>query len=106
MRNQRLAKRLYGVNRRYAGGLGTALGTDFGYRVAMPKRSRRRSAKPILVGSSPTATSNLFIVPLGHGDRIRASLVFRLRRSKLCPPRFRRLPDLRSRSGRHYPFLP
>ena len=46
------------------GGLGTGLGIDFGYKVAMPKWSRRRSAKPILVGSSPTATSNLFIVLL------------------------------------------
>ena len=29
----------------------------------MPKWSRRRSAKPILAGSSPAATSNLFFMP-------------------------------------------
>ncbi len=31
--------------------------------VAMPKRSRRWSAKPVLAGSSPAATSNLFFRP-------------------------------------------
>ena len=42
----------------------------------MPKRSRRRPAKPILVGSSPTVTSKnlsparLPVPPLRRGDRI------------------------------------
>jgi hypothetical protein len=40
------------------------------------------------------------------GSAVAASMTFgllfplRLRRSKFCPPRFRRLPNLRSRSGR------
>jgi hypothetical protein len=43
--------------------MGTDLGTTFGYKswVAMPKWARRRSAKPILAGSSPAATSNSFL---------------------------------------------
>src|SRR5580700_2646400 len=51
------------VNQGCSSNFGTVLGIDSGTDfsgVAMPKWSRRWPAKPILVGSSPTATSIQF----------------------------------------------
>jgi hypothetical protein len=49
----------------------------FKVEAAMPKRSRRWPAKPVLVGSSPTATSISFeLIPHGHGPRVLLLLLF------------------------------
>jgi hypothetical protein len=73
-------------------------------------KSTSVSAKPAKL-SSPT----IFVNPNSTGtsvdfeaERVCLSLVFplRLRCPKLCPPFFCCLRNLRSRSRRHYPFLP
>jgi|SRR5437016_626269 len=68
--------------------------------------SRQKQADPSAILFPKATADKRTVKALGElGDDGLLAFPLRLRRSKLCPPQFCCLPNPRSRSRRHYPFL-